>query len=63
MWTRRVREEGAYHRNPYHVIHHEYVHLLVSLNFEKMPVWTNEGLAEYRADTVVESGQVSKARL
>ena len=55
-------EEGEYYRNPYHVVHHEYVHLLVNLNFEKMPVWFNEGLAEYWGDTVVESGQVSKGR-
>ncbi len=53
-------EEGDYYRNPYHVIHHEYVHLLVNLNFEKMPVWMNEGLAEYWGDTVVEAGHVSK---
>jgi TPR repeat protein len=53
-------EEGEYYRNPYHVIYHEYVHLIVNLNFARMPVWLGEGLAEYWGDTVVEGGRVSK---
>jgi tetratricopeptide (TPR) repeat protein/regulation of enolase protein 1 (concanavalin A-like superfamily) len=32
--------------NPYHVIHHEYVHLVIRRNFERVPAWLNEGLAE-----------------
>lgn len=32
--------------NPYHLIQHEYVHLVIRLNFEHVPPWLNEGLAE-----------------
>jgi TPR repeat protein len=58
--AREAIEDGEYYRNPYHVIHHEYVHLLLNLNFEQVPTWLNEGLAEYWGDTIVEGGQVSK---
>lgn len=33
--------------DPFHVIFHEYVHFLVNNNFSKIPLWLNEGLAEY----------------
>jgi len=31
----------------YHVIYHEYLHSLVRLNFHYLPLWLNEGLAEF----------------
>lgn len=31
----------------YRAVYHEYVHFLVSLNFEEVPLWLNEGLAEF----------------
>ena len=34
-------------QDPFTVIFHEYTHLLVENTFEKVPVWFNEGLAEY----------------
>jgi Flp pilus assembly protein TadD len=33
--------------DPFHVIFHEYVHLLVNNMMPNMPLWFNEGLAEY----------------
>lgn len=33
----------------YHVVYHEYVHLLESLNFTSLPLWVREGLAEFYA--------------
>ena len=30
----------------YHSVYHEYVHFLVSLNLENLPLWLDEGLAE-----------------
>lgn len=33
--------------NPYQVIYHEYTHAIINLNFRGLPVWLNEGLAEY----------------
>jgi len=34
-------------QNPFTVIFHEYTHLLVNNTIENMPIWFNEGLAEY----------------
>lgn len=31
----------------YHIVYHEYVHLLERLNFPKLPVWLSEGFAEF----------------
>jgi len=31
----------------YHVIYHEYVHMLMRLNLGELPLWLNEGLAEF----------------
>lgn len=39
--------------NPYHTIYHEYVHLLVRLNYQDLPAWLNEGLAEFWGNTVI----------
>ena len=34
-------------RQPYSLIYHEYVHLLIKNNFRRAPAWLHEGLAEY----------------
>jgi TPR repeat protein len=44
------REDGE---NPFHVLYHEYMHLVADLNFETLPTWLSEGLAEYIGATVV----------
>jgi tetratricopeptide (TPR) repeat protein len=31
----------------YHVLYHEYTHVLTNLNFSSLPLWLEEGLAEY----------------
>ncbi|HET9712267.1 MAG TPA: DUF1570 domain-containing protein, partial [Pyrinomonadaceae bacterium] len=41
--TTEVRGE----QDPFSVIFHEYIHLLVENTFPNVPVWFNEGLAEY----------------
>jgi tetratricopeptide (TPR) repeat protein len=33
--------------NPYHVVYHEYTHALLHLNFNGLPLWLDEGLAEF----------------
>jgi hypothetical protein len=33
--------------NPYHSLYHEYTHSLMHLNFSHLPLWLDEGLAEY----------------
>ncbi len=32
---------------PYQTIYHEYIHLIVNLNFHNFPVWLNEGFADF----------------
>jgi len=41
----------------YQTIYHEYTHLLVNLNFGSIPVWLNEGLAEFYGNTTVGNGE------
>jgi len=33
--------------NPYHALYHEYTHTLLHLNFAALPLWLDEGLAEF----------------
>jgi Flp pilus assembly protein TadD len=33
--------------NPYHALYHEYTHALLHLNFTELPLWLEEGLAEF----------------
>ncbi|HKS28601.1 MAG TPA: tetratricopeptide repeat protein [Pyrinomonadaceae bacterium] len=42
--------------NPYDVIFHEYVHLLVANNLSSTPLWFNEGLSEYYSTFDVTDG-------
>lgn len=46
----------------YHVVYHEYVHLLERLNFSKLPVWLSEGLAEFYAAAVIQGSDVELGR-
>ena len=47
----------------YHVVYHEYVHLLMRLNYPPLPTWLEEGLAECFGYTVIsgESSNVGRA--
>ncbi len=40
----RLDSEGP---NPFHTLYHEYTHALMRLNFSGLPLWLNEGLAEF----------------
>jgi Flp pilus assembly protein TadD len=33
--------------NPFHALYHEYTHALLHLNFASLPLWLDEGLAEF----------------
>src|SRR5580700_845040 len=44
----RLDAEGEH---PYSVVYHEYTHLLLSKSAEFMPLWLNEGLAEFYQNT------------
>lgn len=38
---------------PYLVVYHEYVHALLRKNFENIPLWLNEGFAEFLGHTII----------
>jgi len=48
--------------NPYHAVYHEYVHMLMNLNFRGIPLWLNEGLAEFYGNTVIGEKEVGIGR-
>jgi len=52
----RLDAEGEH---PYAIIYHEYTHLLVSSAAEWMPLWLNEGLAEFYQNTEIREKEVS----
>jgi tetratricopeptide (TPR) repeat protein len=45
---------GAEGEHPYATIYHEYTHLLLSRSAEWMPLWLNEGLAEFYENTDIQ---------
>jgi tetratricopeptide (TPR) repeat protein len=54
--------------NPYQVVYHEYTHAIMDLNFRGLPVWLNEGLAEFYGnstiyDKYVEIGKIAPYHL
>ncbi len=44
--------------NPYQILFHEYVHLILDLNFRDLPPWFNEGMAEFYGNTVIRDDAV-----
>ena len=52
--TTEAREGG---QSPFNIIFHEYTHLLVNNNSGNVPIWFNEGLAEYYSSVTVTDDQ------
>ena len=52
----RLDAEGEH---PYRVVYHEYTHLLLSKAAEWIPLWLNEGLAEFYQNTEIHEKDVS----
>jgi len=52
----RVEAEGEH---PYAVVYHEYTHLLLSKSAEWLPLWLNEGLAEFYENTDIREKEVA----
>jgi tetratricopeptide (TPR) repeat protein len=48
--------------NPYQTLYHEYIHLLVNLNYRWLPPWLNEGLAEFYGNTKIAEEQIDLGR-
>ena len=62
MDVARDRAEDETWDNPYHVVFHEYVHLVLDLNFVGLPGWLNEGLAEYWGSTIISGSRIYQGR-
>lgn len=43
---------------PYHTLYHEYTHAYFRLNYRGLPLWLNEGIAEFYGNTVIEGKDV-----
>jgi len=61
----RLDTEGT---NPFHTLYHEYTHALLRLNFDRLPVWLNEGLSEFfgnstLGDKDVKTGSIDPSHL
>jgi tetratricopeptide (TPR) repeat protein len=53
---------------PYHTLYHEYTHAYFRLNYRGLPLWLDEGIAEFYGNTVIEGkdvkiGAVGEAQL
>jgi len=46
----RLDAEGE---NPFHTLYHEYTHAMLRLNFAGLPIWLNEGLAEFYGNSTL----------
>lgn len=44
--------------NPFHVVIHEYTHMVLNLNFRSLPLWLSEGLAEFYGNSVIAQREV-----
>ena len=56
------RENDEAWNNPYLIVFHEYVHVVLRLNFGSLPAWLNEGLAEFWGNTIIQGDRVYEGR-
>jgi len=49
--------------NPYEVVYHEYTHAIMDRNFQGLPVWLGEGLAEYFANSAIHDKEVEIGKI
>lgn len=49
---------NAEQENPFHLFYHEYTHLLIHQNAESVPVWLDEGLAEFYGNSEIHEKEV-----
>lgn len=48
---------------PYHVLYHEFTHGILNHNFPAIPLWLNEGFAEFYGGTRIQPGGVHLGRI
>jgi tetratricopeptide (TPR) repeat protein len=49
--------------NPYEIAYHEYTHALFRLNFRDLPLWMNEGYAEFFGNTEIGDKEVKIGKI
>jgi Tfp pilus assembly protein PilF len=49
--------------NPYAVVYHEYTHALMNINFRDLPIWLNEGIAEFFANSTIHDNYVEIGKI
>ena len=49
--------------NPYEVVYHEYTHAIMNLNFQGLPIWLGEGLAEYFGNSTIHEKEVEIGKI
>ncbi|MGH9397500.1 MAG: hypothetical protein ACRD18_11705 [Terriglobia bacterium] len=49
---------GAPGENPYHVVYHEYAHLVLEDDYRNIPLWLDEGLAEFYGNSEIDRKNV-----
>jgi TPR repeat protein/Tfp pilus assembly protein PilF len=57
-----VRTDLRDDENPYALLYHEYTHRLLALNFPWLPLWLNEGLAEFYGSSVIEGEDLTQGK-
>ncbi len=57
-----LRLDVASADSPFQILYHEYTHVLLNLNFARLPVWLDEGLAEYFGSASVSEDRVTIGR-
>ena len=49
--------------NRYHIVYHEYTHALLHLNFTGLPLWLDEGLAEFYGNTGILGNDIQLGKI
>jgi tetratricopeptide (TPR) repeat protein len=49
--------------NPYEVVYHEYTHAIMNLNFQGLPLWLNEGIAEFFGNSTIHDKEVEYGKI
>jgi tetratricopeptide (TPR) repeat protein len=49
--------------NPYEVVYHEYTHAIMNLNFQGLPIWLGEGLAEFFGNSTIHDNDVEIGKI
>jgi tetratricopeptide (TPR) repeat protein len=53
-----IRRQSASQGDGYQVVYHEYTHALLNANFRWIPLWLNEGLAEFFGNTQFDGDKI-----